>query len=258
MTTLALRPRSGSEIVDAAVQLLRANYAPLITIAAITWLPVVLLQLAFRTELSDAGVVADHTGVFLLSSIMQTLALVVADAASVVIISDVHLGGETSASAALARVMPRLGTLIGANIMRNLIGGFALILLIVPGLYVVVRTFTLTAVVMCERGDSGESWGRAWALGENNVGRVFGPAATVGILSYVLAMALLYFTTRLGLAVPVLRASGVTLVVGSLGSVFFHPVVSVVRTLVYYDLRVRKEGFDVEVMANELGAPAVA
>jgi hypothetical protein len=31
-----------------------------------------------------------------------------------------------------------------------------------------------------------------------------------------------------------------------------------VRTAVYYDLRVRKEGFDVEVMANELAAPAVS
>jgi len=36
--------------------------------------------------------------------------------------------------------------------------------------------------------------------------------------------------------------------------VLFYPIVSVVTTLIYYDLRVRKEAFDLEMMASELGA----
>lgn len=257
MTGIALRPRSGSEIVDTSVRLLRANYAPLITIAAVCWLPVVLAELAFRSELSDPAVMTDHTMVFVLNALLQNLALLLADGASMIVVSDMYLGGRTGAIEALSRAKPRLWTLIGASIIRNLVAAFAYLFLIVPGLYVAVRSFTLNAVVMLERRDAGDSWTRAWAQGENNVGRMFLPVATAVVLFYLLAWSLFFFMTRLGIAVPVLRASGVTLVLANLGSVFFHPLISVVRTAVYYDLRVRNEGFDVEVMANELGAPAV-
>ena len=38
-----------------------------------------------------------------------------------------------------------------------------------------------------------------------------------------------------------------------------YPLLAVVSTLVYYDLRIRKEGFDLEIMSRELGAaPAPA
>jgi len=38
---------------------------------------------------------------------------------------------------------------------------------------------------------------------------------------------------------------------------FYYPLLTCVFTLFYYDLRVRKEGFDVELLATQLGgAPA--
>ena len=32
-----------------------------------------------------------------------------------------------------------------------------------------------------------------------------------------------------------------------------YPLLAVVSTLLYYDLRIRKEGFDLEIMSRELG-----
>lgn len=241
-----------------SVQLLKANYATLVTITAVAWLPVVLFQLLYRDELSDPAAAQVHLVITLLTAVLQGLALLVAEGASIIAVSDMYLGGRTGASAAFARVGPRLITLIGANIMRNIVSGVAAIFLLIPGIYVLVRSFTLPVIVMLEGDDAGESWNRAWALGEDNVGQVFWPVAAASVLYTVLGWAMLYYMTRLGYAVPVLRTSGVVLVVGNLGSVIFHPIMSVVRTAVYYDLRVRKEGFDVEVMANELDAPAVS
>lgn len=258
MTSIALRPRSGSEIVDVSVQLLKANYATLVTITAVTWLPVVLFQLLYRAELSDPAAAQLHFVITILTALLQGLALLVADGASIIAVSDMYLGGRTGASAALARVGPRLMSLIGANIMRNILGALATLFLIIPGIYVLVRSFTLPVIVMLEGDDASEAWNRAWALGEDNVGQIFWPVAAAAVLYTGLGWAMLYYMTRLGYAVPVLRTSGVVLVVGNLGSVIFHPIMSVVRTAVYYDLRVRKEGFDVEVMANELDAPAVS
>ena len=42
--------------------------------------------------------------------------------------------------------------------------------------------------------------------------------------------------------------------------ILLYPVLAVTVTLLYYDLRIRKEGFDIEMMASELGgrAPAAA
>jgi hypothetical protein len=45
-------------------------------------------------------------------------------------------------------------------------------------------------------------------------------------------------------------------VVGVLFTVLVYPLISVVQTLLYYDLRIRKEGFDIELMAQRLEMPA--
>jgi hypothetical protein len=39
---------------------------------------------------------------------------------------------------------------------------------------------------------------------------------------------------------------------GNLASLLIYPFFTVVITLLYYDLRIRKEGFDLEIMATEL------
>ena len=54
------------------------------------------------------------------------------------------------------------------------------------------------------------------------------------------------------------RKTLATVVLGSLGSVLVYPLVPIVATLMYYDLRVRREGLDLELMADDLAAAAPA
>jgi hypothetical protein len=42
-------------------------------------------------------------------------------------------------------------------------------------------------------------------------------------------------------------------IIGSLVIIPIYPLLAVVSTMLYYDLRIRKEGFDLEIMARELG-----
>ena len=44
----------------------------------------------------------------------------------------------------------------------------------------------------------------------------------------------------------------VVIVIPLILQVFVYPFVYVVQTVLYYDLRVRKEGFDLEVLANAM------
>jgi hypothetical protein len=50
------------------------------------------------------------------------------------------------------------------------------------------------------------------------------------------------------------RNPTVSAVVGAIIMCFAYPFLGVVTTLLYYDLRVRKEGFDLEVMTEQLAA----
>jgi hypothetical protein len=66
---------------------------------------------------------------------------------------------------------------------------------------------------------------------------------------------LLYFVTygvALGVAVSLLSKTIAEIIAGIV-IVAIYPLIATVTTLLYYDLRVRKEGFDLEVMSRELG-----
>ena len=43
-------------------------------------------------------------------------------------------------------------------------------------------------------------------------------------------------------------------VVAAVVTILLEPISAIARTLLYYDLRVRKEGFDLELMARQLAA----
>ena len=45
-------------------------------------------------------------------------------------------------------------------------------------------------------------------------------------------------------------------VVNAIFRIFVYPLIAIVQTLLYYDARIRKEGYDLELMAQDLGAPA--
>jgi len=58
----------------------------------------------------------------------------------------------------------------------------------------------------------------------------------------------------LGVNLVLARNPTVSAVVGAIIMCFAYPFLGVVTTLLYYDLRVRKEGFDLEIMTEQLAA----
>jgi hypothetical protein len=76
----------------------------------------------------------------------------------------------------------------------------------------------------------------------------------VSILNAVLGsvlIALLFFTKGLGTAYLVLSQAASAVV-----SIFVQPIQYGALTLLYYDLRVRKEAFDLEMAARSLEVPS--
>jgi hypothetical protein len=91
--------------------------------------------------------------------------------------------------------------------------------------------------------------GRSWELTRDYRGKVL---LTMLVSFMMLAVPSVVIGAIWGLVGTVTTESVPMLVVQSLLSVFIYPFVYVVMTVLYYDIRVRKEGFDLELLASSL------
>lgn len=236
---LALRPRRLGELLDAAFTLYRAHWKILLGVAAVAVIPLELLfSLLALTEnvlfVSLAGVLS-----VIVVTPLVTAALVKAGA-------DVYLGrtptiGETY-SYAFSRFVPLLGAILLVGL--GVILGF--ILLIIPGIILIVRWYFASAAVVLEDAGATDAMRRSWRLTSGHFWKVLGTLVVAGIIAGVAALII---------SLPFAFGPAASRTVGDiLASVIVQPFSSLVALLLYFDLRIRDEGFDLEVMARELRA----
>ena len=112
----------------------------------------------------------------------------------------------------------------------------------------------LDAPLVLEPGQSPTgALSRSWSLTRGSRWRMFGLLVTMAILLYVPLVGL-------GAVAAVVLPRGalgagpgtVTLAVVGVVQMLLYPLLYCVLTVAYYDLRVRKEGFDLEVLASTL------
>lgn len=154
MTSIALRPRSGPEIVDAAVQLLRRDYLNYVTLALVTILPVLVVDLAFPAL----------TRVVLVNLILTTASEAVGIAAVISAAAATYLGRPVSLGVALARASRRAGGAIAVTFMSRFMIVVGLALFVVPGLMFFAMLFAAMPVVVLEGGDASDAMTRSARL----------------------------------------------------------------------------------------------
>ncbi|HET7564485.1 MAG TPA: hypothetical protein VFJ96_05795 [Gemmatimonadaceae bacterium] len=135
--------------------------------------------------------------------------------------------------------------------------GFAVALGVIAGIVFVsallwwiffasARMFAYRPAIMIERCDADASLRRSNTLTRGNTMKV--------VLVFLLAF-IIYFAALLLLFGIVYLASGRSVVAQAtygIAGIFAYPLVPIVTTLLYYDLRMRKEGYDIELMAGAL------
>jgi len=104
---------------------------------------------------------------------------------------------------------------------------------------------------------AGAAMSRSKALAAGSVGRILG---TLVLTFIILIVIQLVVDTCVGLVAAMLHVGpSLSALATGLANLLIYPFATVVITLLYYDLRIRKEGFDLEVMASELTpTPAAA
>lgn len=228
-TMSRFQPMNLGDILNTTFNLYRENFVLFAGICAVIVIPQAILAGAFA--LSRSLLFALLAGLLSLAvPFLLTGALAQA-------VSARYLGRPMT----IAEAYESLGTgtiltLVGVAFLGALLVLVGLIVFIIPGIYIAVRFVVAAQAAVLERQSVTDSLRRSWHLVEGNWWRVFGIVLVVAILVSVLE---LLVGRLVGAAVGAALGTGLsTVVVG----IVIQPIQSIALTLLYYDLRIRKEG----------------
>lgn len=246
MSDLLLRPRSAMEIVDATFRLYRLQFGVIAAIALLILGPFALLSAVVGGSL---GALIDRaSGLF----------MPVVSGATVLVVANVLHDVAANVSGTFAQLRGRWGALIQISVMQNLLIIIGLLVLVVPGVLALVWTFAAPMIVAVEgRRDSGTAFDRARQLARGQFWHILGTVLLSGLVTLLLFMSAMFaFGLLLGLTPVGENATGI---LSKIAFILLFPVFAVSNGLLYFDLRIRTEAYDVERLAQILdAAPVVA
>jgi hypothetical protein len=242
-----LRPRSATELVDAAFQVFRRAPVQFIVAAAVVYVPWLVIQLAFNLSIQPDSLPGfDVLGANLVAGV---IIYVILGGAIAVLARDVYLERTPDIAGAYKIVGQRIVSLIIVSLTVLVMLVFGLILFLLPVLYPLSKYFAARQAVLLEGLGPGRALGRSSALSAGVKGHVLGTLVLAGLLTIAISIGA-------GLAVGLVHSTVVQRITETVIGVCVRPFFSIVETLLYYDVRIRKEAFDIEYMAGGDSAAA--
>ncbi len=257
-----VRTMRAGEIIDRSLKLVRAHLRDLVAavFAVVLISQVLLTALALATDdavtrATSSGIVlsADDKGagtvvlVALASGIVGVLSYAVSQLVCFRILAEGHLGHRVGAGESLRWVGSHLASGIGLAVLLAVLVLLGLALFVLPGVYLIIA-FSLAFPVLLVEGRGGmDALSRSRELVSGHWWPTFGRlllaglvisifSGIVGAVLGVIARAFVDADSDAGIVI-----SGV---VSLLISLVTTPFLAAVILLVYFDLRLRKEGFD--------------
>jgi hypothetical protein len=248
MADLHLRARSATELVDAAVQLYRRDALKYILLTALAYAPWVVLQLIVL-GMAGAAPTSTTMPLVMLSYVGMFIGFAVMSAALSRVAASAYLGEHREIDEALREVLPGIPAVVVSTLLKYVMFMVGLLFLIVGALYIAARYFATTQVIVLEGTGVSGAFARSSALSRGQKRHIFNTQVLVWVIYFVLSMGAVMLAGPGGEMVMTIVSSLVTVVV--------YPIVGIAEVLLYYDARIRQEGYDIEVMARALDpAPA--
>jgi Membrane domain of glycerophosphoryl diester phosphodiesterase len=132
-----------------------------------------------------------------------------------------------------------------------------LVLLVLAALFFLVRFLLTTQAIVLEGQGPLAGLRRSWRLIGGAFWRTVGIVLLMGLLTYIISAVpaiIASFALALGSGGSlnnVVRNQAITTLLAQIGLIIGLPLQLGVYTLLYYDLRVRKEGYDLELLAQQ-------
>jgi hypothetical protein len=274
-----MRPLNLGETLDASIKIVRRRWRTLAAVMIVVALPIQLVDLLIiksttdtyqvgtstigtdtsgtKTTYSDENAyVSGQVAIQLLSLIGYLLGTVACYRA----IADTYLGGETGVGESLRFAGRRAGATLWLSILLilGLIGAY--LALIVPGIWLTIAWSVAIPVMLVEGTGGVKALSRSFNLVKGHWWATLGRLLVAYILVSVVTFAVSFLLLAPAVAVVDDTSFGALVLehaANFLVSLITTPFIAAVTMLVYFDLRVRKEGFDPALLAERMGgAPA--
>lgn len=219
---------------------------------------------------------------FLVSGLLSLVAIFIvlplAEAATTRAVSDRYLDRPASIGSSYAAAFRRLGALVVQSLILTVgfatifAAAFALMLLlgatlgplaipliaaeivglIVLGVVVYVRTSLAPPAIVLERLSGWRGLVRSWHLVAGQFWRIFGIRLLLALITTIIGAIVVSILTLAGLSLDANGRFVLQQVASAVAAVFVSPITYIAVTLLYYDARIRKEAFDIEMLAQTL------
>jgi hypothetical protein len=267
-----LAPASGQpgplgigQVLSAAMSLYARNAQTLWKIVGIVIVPVgIINQVVIGASLPSRAFVSNGTlytptgtlgtppGGVVTEIALSVLAALVLEGAISLCLVDAYVGRPRSWTHPLGEAVERLGGLLWLSILYTVIVGVAFIV-VIPGIWLAVAWAVSVPALMFEHVGGFRALARSFELTRGRWWATFTAllVALVALFVVLLVVGLLFHAIESGLKVS---SVGLWLGLNWLGSMLTDlialPFVAAVVAVIYIDLRVRKEGIDLERLAG--------
>src|SRR6202165_3246138 len=264
---LRIRALTLMDVLDESFRIYRANFPMLAGLAILLTIPLLVVELLSGTTnvltsyytalLSTTGPPTDITAgnpwISLLQYPIQLALLPFQTAALYAAAVAIVLGRPVTILSALRTVFRRYWALWALSFIY----GIAYAALFCPplGVWILTKLSILFPAVFTEEAPIGTAFTRSWRLTDGAFWRIFAVLVLAWVLARTLETSLAaVFVIGAGIFPNLPLEVRVFLIVGvsSLMIQVVEPLFAIAVTLLYFDLRVRREAFDLEMMAYQL------
>jgi hypothetical protein len=241
-----LKQYSFGETIGKGFNLYFNNFISVVLVSILCQIPVAILMGSMFSDLSRGTIGASY---FYNMGLLFFLSIIVGAFLSAYIIHvvsgkflEIVPAGQYNISRS---ILPYVFPIIGLSIVVGLVTMLGMILLIIPGIIIALGYSLATEVMVIEKQKIGESMRRSWSLTKGKKWHIFLILLVSGIITICINQPLSWMLGLLKLD-PQL-----TLYLGYLVSAITAPISACILVVVYFNIRIEKEGFNIEHLTQQ-------
>lgn len=260
---IRLGEMSVGDILTNSFSMLLEQLPKYAVIYCIVTLPLLVLQLL--VPLMVIGGTATTVSIFVALGISLLSYLILqpfGTAAVLKVVANSYLGEPITIGSAFRFALGKFWKLVGTLILAGLVIVLGFLLFVVPGIFFWIFYTLIAQVVVVENIGGGRALGRSKSLTKGHRWRILGLMILLLILGYIwslieslLGLALPPYSVTASLEVNYPNLVATTLIDFIVRYILLGAFGSIAMTLMYFDIRNRKEGFDIEYLSSKGGMP---
>ena len=270
MDVVELRPLGVGELLDVAIRLTLRNAGTLMRAVLVVVLPLEIISSivyssgadALRTTSDGRSTLVGHVdpwtfGVSIaLVAIIAGITPMLASGVCFKAVGDAYLGGSSNWRSSLRYTLPRAPSILWITILAGLGVVLGAVACFLPGIWLAISWSIAVPVLLMEGARGSRALGRSFALVKGRWWPTFGAIVLAYILVTIVDTGITQLLGALSLG-PTGHGAIVDFTLrvatGTVSSLVTTPFTAALAVVIYIDLRVRKEGFDVQMLAAQIG-----